>query len=343
MTEIEKFNALFQVPPAMKPYIELVVEPREIALILAMDGETLDVSQVAGRMGLPLEETRIFLHRAYERHVVTKVVGDRKVGYVFDYVDDTDREIRFAPARFYDRLDPVTMDENWSDIPDEVRKQISAWWLAEYVEKVRPIVEKIKEDPDAYFQIKQKDFLLLEEALEQVDAAKFHVVLNCDCRSSELSCGHMREGCIRFDDGARYTIERGLGRVVTQEECKAIVIDTDRDGLMHIGAKKWREQGLFGFCNCCACCCFPLRASKMLHSEKKYPRSHFLAARNEKMCNHCGLCVKRCPFEAFHHDGCKIGIRGKMRSRVAFDPDKCFGCGLCATACPNGAIEMIGR
>jgi ferredoxin len=340
MKKIDTFNELFKVPPAMRRYIELVMEPREVDLILAMNGETLGVPEIAERMNWSVEETGGFLIRAYERHVVTKIIADKAVGYVFDYVDSRGKDVRYAPARFYDRLDPLTMQENWTDIPEEVRKEISDWWLDGYVEKVGPIIDKIKKDPNAYFQIKQKDFLLLEEALEQVEAAEFHVVLNCDCRSSEMACKHMREGCIRFDDGARYTIERGLGRVVTKEECKQIVIETDRDGLMHIGAKSRLEHGLFGFCNCCTCCCFPLRTSVKLGSAKIYPRTHYQAHRDIELCTQCGVCAKRCPFQAFFHDGERVTIKGKSRKRVAFDADKCYGCGLCANACPVDAIRM---
>ncbi len=340
MTRIEAFNELFQVPPAMRRYIELVIEPGEIDLILAMNGETLDAAEVGKRLGLDPEAAETFLLRAYRRHVVSKVVDGKTVNYVFDYVEEKNRKLRFAPARFYDRLDPVTTEENWTDIPEDVRKEISQWWLDNYVEKVKPVVEKIKENPDAHFQIKQTDFLLLEEALAQVEAANFHVVLNCDCRSAELACNHMRESCIRFDDGARYTIERGLGRVVSKEECKEIVINTDRDGLMHIGATSRPGEALFGFCNCCTCCCFPLRAAELLQSQKTYPRTHFVAQRNLDTCVHCGLCTKRCPFSAFRHDGQKIEIEGKKRRRVIFDAEACRGCGLCATACPVSAIEM---
>lgn len=340
MSRIEQFNTLFKVPPAMRQYIELVVEQHEIDLILAMKGETLIMAEIGRRMNWSAEEAETYLARAYERHVVTKIVAEKPVGYVFDYVDPEGQEVQWAPAKFYDRLDPLTMQENWADIPEETRKEISEWWLQGYVDKVTPIIEEIKKDPEAYFQIKQKDFLLLDEALEQVEAAEFHVVLNCDCRSSELACNHMREGCIRFDDGARYTIERGLGRVVSKEECKQVVIETDRDGLMHIGARGWREHGLFGFCNCCTCCCFPLRSSVRLQSQKKYPRVHFLAERDLATCTQCGVCAKRCPFDAFHRDGSTIEVKGKKRKNVAFDPEKCFGCGLCANACPVDAIRM---
>ena len=340
MTKIEKFNELFQVPPAMRRYIELVVEPGEIDLVLAMNGETLDASEVGDRLGLASQAAEELLLRAYRRHVVSKVVDGKTVNYVFDYVEEKERRVRFAPARFYDRLDPVTTQENWGDIPEEVRKEISQWWLDGYIEKVGPVIEQIKKNPDAYYQIKQRDFLLLEEALEQVDTADFHVVLNCDCRSAEQACSHMRETCIRFDDGARYTIERGLGRVVSKAECKEIVINTDRDGLMHIGSKNRGESRLFGLCNCCSCCCFPLRAAARLHSDKKYPRTHFFAQRNLDDCSHCGLCIKRCRFKAFRRVPEKIEIAGKMRRRVIFDAESCRGCGLCATACPDSAIEM---
>lgn len=338
--KIDRFNALFKVPKAMQEYIHLVVQPVEMDLILSMNDETLSVPEVAGRMSWSVEEAEKFLTTAYERHVVTKIIGDKPVGYVFDYVDQKDIEVRYAPAKFYDRLDPVTMQENWTDIPEEVRKEISEWWLNGYIEKVQPIIEQIKEDPNAYFQIKQKDFLLLSEALEQVEIAEFHVVLNCDCRSSEMACKHMREGCIRLDDGARYTIERGLGRIVTKEECKEVVINTDRDGLMHIGGKNWHKHGLFGFCNCCTCCCFPLRASRRLNSEKNYPRVHFQAVRDMNFCIMCGICAKRCPFEAFYRDGTRIEVNGKIRKQVSFDAEKCYGCGLCSTACPTNAIWM---
>lgn len=340
MRKIEKFIELFQVPPAMRGYIELVVEPREIDLILAMNGDCLDAAEVGARLGLTAEAAGKFLLRAYRRHVVSKVVDGRTVNYVFDYLDEKDRPVYFAPARFYDRMDPLTIEENWTDIPEQVRREISQWWLDGYIEKVAPIVERIKADPEAYFQIKQKDFLLLEEALAQVERAELHVVVNCDCRSAEMACNHMRESCIRFDDGARYTIERGLGRVVSKAECKEIVINTDRDGLMHIGDRYWHGHNLFGFCNCCTCCCFPLRTAPRLHSEKKYPRTHFVAQTDPDACNHCGICVKRCQFGAFRRAPQKLQIAGKMRRPVVFDAQSCYGCGLCASACPTGAIAM---
>ncbi|MCG8619800.1 MAG: 4Fe-4S dicluster domain-containing protein, partial [Desulfobacterales bacterium] len=196
-------------------------------------------------------------------------------------------------------------------------------------------------DPDAYQQIKQKDFLLLEQALEQVEKAEFHAVVNCDCRASTEGCSRMMEACIRLDDGARYTVDRGLGRRVTKEECKQIVLRTDREGLMHIGTLQAEGTELFGFCNCCTCCCFPVRSSGLLDSDKVYPRVHFRAEKIEDKCSHCGICIKRCQYKAFSKDDSRtVTVKKRERKAVILDPARCYGCGLCRTACPEGCIEM---
>ena len=343
MTKTELFITLFEVPPAIQPYVDVFATPEEIDLIVAMDGRPMDAVQAAKALDMGVEEAERFLEACYRRHVVHRVVAGKKVGYIFEHEEIGDKSLRYIPARFYDRLDELSMYGNWNDIPDEVRQEISDWWLKDYVEKVAPVVEKIKKDPDAYQQIKQKDFLLLEEALEQVEKAGVHAVLNCDCRCSVQGCDRMAESCIRLDDGARYTIERGLGRAVTKEECKAAVLATDREGLMHIGTRQREGHGLFGFCNCCTCCCFPLRSSGMLDSDRVYPRVHYAAVRRDEDCTHCGLCVRRCQYGAFFRDGTEIIVKDrnkdKKRKKVAFDPARCYGCGLCRTSCP---VECIG-
>jgi NAD-dependent dihydropyrimidine dehydrogenase PreA subunit len=65
-----------------------------------------------------------------------------------------------------------------------------------------------------------------------------------------------------------------------------------------------------------------------------------MAVHDAERCNLCGACVKRCHFEAFHHDGSMAEIGGKTKKNVVYEPERCWGCGLCANTCPCEAIVM---
>ncbi len=333
MTLLEEFVQVFQVPPAMQPHIPLVVDEREMELVVQMNGRAMTVDQVADMMEMSAEEAEAFLHRAYSRGIVDKQTEDD--------VATPLALTSYAAATFYRRLDPLAMYENWGDIPAEARDAVIEWQLQEFINLWLPVVEEMKEDPDAYHKIPNRDVLLLEEALEQVEAATEHVVVPCDCRAIVMACNRPSEVCIRLDEGARFTLERGHGRRVTKDECKTIVVNAHRAGLMQTGRRAWREHDLFGFCNCCTCDCYPFRASEAVGMQKQWPRSHHIAACDWDECNHCGLCTRRCYFGAFYRDGSKIVINGKARKRVLFDAEKCWGCGICATACPTEAISMM--
>lgn len=341
MDRLETFIRLFEIPPAIQPYVAVFADEVEIDLIIAMNGNPMGVEEVAQALGMTRGAASDLLERSYRRHVVHQEVDGKKVGYIFDYQETGGKPIRYIPARFYDRLDELSMYGDWDRIPEAVREEIADWWLKDYAEKIAPVVERIKKDPDAYQQIKQKDFLLLEQALEQVEKAEYHAVVNCDCRASTEGCSRMLESCIRLDDGARYTVERGLGREVSKEACKQIVLRTDREGLMHIGTLRTEGAGLFGFCNCCTCCCFPLRSSSLLDSDRVYPRVHYVAEKDDEGCTHCGICIKRCQYGAFSRDERRVvAVKGKERKAVVLDPSRCYGCGLCRTACPKDCIRM---
>jgi ferredoxin len=327
MTLMDEFIQAFQVPPAMSPHIHLVVDEREMELIVQMRGRAFSARDVAKSLQMSGADAEAFLARAFSRGIVEKE-------------SDENRD-RFKGATFYRRMDPLAMYGNWGAIPVEVRTELIDWQLREFVDLWLPVIEEMRQDPDAYRKIPNRDVLLLDEALEQVEAATEHVVVPCDCRAIVMACDRLSDVCIRLDEGAQLTLEKGHGRPITKEECKAIVIDAHRAGLMHTGRRAWREHGMFGFCNCCVCDCYPFRGSMVVGLEKQWPRSHHIAQRDLANCHQCGLCAKRCQFDAFYRDGTIVQVNGRRRKNVAFDADKCWGCGICASACPNGAIHML--
>jgi NAD-dependent dihydropyrimidine dehydrogenase PreA subunit len=324
---LDDFARIFRLPPAMIPHIEFVAQPEEIALVVALGNGPLTAEQLAVALGWSVERTDALLQSAYPREIVNRTTRDGVSTY--------------SPASFYHRLDPLSMYENWGDVPAEARDAVIQWQLDEFIKNWLPVVDEMLVDPDKYFRIPNRDVLLLDEALSMVDFASEHVVVPCDCRAIVMACKRPLETCVRLDAGAERTLERGHGRRLTKNEMKTLVVDANRNGLMATGDRYWREHGgLFGFCNCCACDCYPIRAGQQLQMDRQWPRSHYVAERDMSKCEQCGLCVRRCHFDAFYHDGAKTIVSGKSRKTVLFDPMKCWGCGLCATTCPDNAITM---
>jgi ferredoxin len=259
---------------------------------------------------------------------------------------DDDGPTTYSAAVFYRRLDPLAMYENWGDVPAEAREAVIDWQLQEFINIWQPAIEEMRENPDARVRIPNRDYMLLDEALAMVDAATDFVIIPCDCKEIVRACDRPREVCVRLNEGATATLEQGHGRQVTKEEMKQIVVDAHRGGLMATGNRNWKEDGaVFGFCNCCACDCYPIRAGEMVGLGDAYPRVYYVAERDMDKCHHCGMCAKRCHFDAFYRDGTRTEVVGKTgrvlkRKTVLFNPELCRGCGLCATTCTEQAITM---
>jgi ferredoxin len=48
---------------------------------------------------------------------------------------------------------------------------------------------------------------------------------------------------------------------------------------------------------------------------------------DERLCELCGTCVKKCPWKAI-----------TMKKKIVVNPDECVECGTCVESCPNTAI-----
>jgi Pyruvate/2-oxoacid:ferredoxin oxidoreductase delta subunit len=326
MTFLDRFIAAFEVWKEARPYLQMMVDPQEMQLVVALGDREVTVDEVAALLGIPVQQAEELLQRAYSRCIVDRTVHAGAATY--------------TSGTFSSRLDHFAKYENWDDIPAGDRRVIDRRFLDEFITKHRANVQRKMQGLEAENTLPNDTVLLLGEVEEMIDAATHIVVQPCDCRRLGQNCDRPVETCIWLDDGALEALDRGFGRPLTRDEAKALVRWADRKGLMHTADSEWRSRGLHAICNCCACDCYPFRAARELGSKGIWPASHYVAVHEEERCNLCGACVQRCHFEAFYHDGRRVEVGGKFKDNVVYDADRCWGCGLCANTCPSGAITM---
>ncbi len=159
---------------------------------------------------------------------------------------------------------------------------------------------------------------------------------HCPCRVAYRltgkGCDHPTEVCMKFNDMARYVIDRGFARKISNEEGLEIIRKTEEAGLVHFVDNA--EGDIQHNCNCCGCACWNVGSIR----RRKIPRdvlmaTYFMRATDQGLCAGCGQCVEICPVQA-------VKLEGDVS---VVDEDWCIGCGVCATVCPSGAVQIVLR
>lgn len=171
---------------------------------------------------------------------------------------------------------------------------------------------------------------VMESIIEQAEVI---AVGHCPCRVAYKLCGkgceHSTEVCMKYNDMARYVIDRGLAREITKDEAMELIKVSEKEGLVHFVDNV--EGEIQHNCNCCGCACWNVGSIR----RRKIPRDklmavYFIRKTEEEACSGCGECIERCPVDAV-----KMGDVFPV-----VDEEWCIGCGVCATTCPGNAIEM---
>ena len=332
MPKEDDFIRIFNMPPAMQPYVNLIVNDQEMDIVLGIDNQSLTQAQVAELLDATTEETVAALRRLVQRDVLAK--------------ETTDGQTTYRVGTFYDNMDYWTAYEtgSWLRLPQETRHTVDEWQLQEFIKLHTPSFEIIAKNPDAWLRMKNRDILLLEEALELVEASPHVCLLPCPCKTTVFPGSPIIEGSMRLGARARETLEKGQGRSLTTDEARAHLLFLDRMGLIHTGPRAWRQHDpsleWVSHGNCNIAYSFPFRAGMRLGLAKAYPRVHYMAEVDWDQCTLCGICLGRCPFGALYHDGTTVSVHGEKFRTMVFDAENCYGCGLCANTCPENAISM---
>ncbi len=101
------------------------------------------------------------------------------------------------------------------------------------------------------------------EAEEVIDLAEGVAVGPCTCRTVFRNCDHPVEAEIMLGPTRHVFLEQMPhdSHEITREQAKEILRDCHRRGLIQTIIKCRREY--YAICNCCSCCCVPLRLSKL--------------------------------------------------------------------------------
>lgn len=159
----------------------------------------------------------------------------------------------------------------------------------------------------------------------------------CFCRhqarliDEDDHCGKPDDVCMQFGMGARFVIERGMGRKISKQEALEILRRSEEAGLVHATINR---QEIDFLCNCCPCHCMILKTALAQPKPGLTLNSGFMPVRDPGLCTACGACIDRCPTSALAFDAEDV---------PALNPDRCIGCGVCATGCPEEAIGLVER
>jgi ferredoxin len=173
-----------------------------------------------------------------------------------------------------------------------------------------------------------------EDVLQIVEGQEKIAIAPCICRTTrklaDHDCDKPMENCFSFGSHAEYYVENGLGRFITKEEAKQIVINNEEAGLV---MQPFNSKKVGGMCSCCGDCCGMLRSLKKQPNPAEAVQSNYYAQVEEELCTGCETCVDRCQMEAVE---VVDGISTVLLNR-------CIGCGLCVTTCPTEAIQLIKK
>jgi len=174
-----------------------------------------------------------------------------------------------------------------------------------------------------------------EKVSEILNANTKFAVADCICRKERKlmgeGCDKLMEACMMFGPAADYYIENGLGREITREEARAIILKAEEQGLVHCSSNQ-KGQKMF-ICNCCGCCCGVLRAVNKHNIPTAMTKSNYYAKVDLETCTGCETCVDRCQVNAIQiQDG-----------SAAIKKARCIGCGLCVSSCPTESISLVHR
>jgi ferredoxin len=196
-----------------------------------------------------------------------------------------------------------------------------------------------KEAEQRIWQIHFGQVVTREEMDEILDIIYPIALMTCACRRSmrglpdeeNFTCMGMGPGMYKWERWPE--TYRGGVQFLTPDEAREVLDVLNRRGLAHT-VYTFGTPYLGGICNCDYPDCGGIRTAVDLDVKTMW-KGHYVAEIDPELCNGCGLCVRRCQFDALSFTASTL--------KAYINPLKCFGCGLCRNPCKPDAITMVER
>lgn len=157
----------------------------------------------------------------------------------------------------------------------------------------------------------------------------------CVCRDmhDDKKCNHPKETCIITDDMADFYVENEMGRSISRDEAREILVSGEKDGrVIQITNSKNAEN----ICSCCSCGCAMLKiAGRFTKPAGKQWSNYHVTVVDEDACAGCGKCAAACGFNVLTVENGKVAVPADLFG--------CMGCGRCVFECKTGAIKLMQK
>ncbi len=159
-------------------------------------------------------------------------------------------------------------------------------------------------------------------------------VLDCPCRASRPDPCLPLDVCLVVGEPfVSFTIEHypERARAISSEQAIDILAAEHERGHVHHAFFKDAMLGRFyAICNCCACCCGAMNATR--NGIPMIIPSGYMAQVEPDNCIGCEICAGYCQFGALSLGDDFV---------ISVDDVACMGCGVCVDKCENDALNLV--
>ena len=320
--------------------IKMVYTPEQAAVLSLFTKPFFDQvspKDLAKRAGKTKEEIKALLDPLTEKGVVMKLYGTYALLpivpglFEFYYISSNDSQENLIKVG--ETFDELAEEGFLNELIASKTPFFRTLPSSKPVEKTLAINESIEA---------QQEILPFEIVKDYVRMARNWAVVNCACRTHKALLGNPCErthstNCMALDVGADWVIERGWGKQLTYEGALDLLIQSEKEGLVHTIMNTSSVPILI--CNCCPCHCGILNTIIKTRNPRACVKSNFYPKIDVEKCKTCNKCVKICPMQAmFHHYPVKEDLTDDY---IEIIEEQCIGCGVCASNCPQEAITLV--